>query len=217
MISKRLVKAIEKNASKLAVDLVHTVRNDRRAEAYKNLSDAQFQGVVIDLYSNLGQWLQSHTWHKLRTVYERKGRERFHGDLPLEQLVFSLTTTKTLLLDFIRGSLSGDASERDLETELILAVSEFFDRAIYHTIVGYEDGRRTSARAAEKRAAEPPKPEAAKKRAAPRPAKKPTTDEDDHISRGGTIGETAGSSVPSALRERGVFQSTLTRPPAQGV
>ena len=193
MISKRLVKAIEKNANKLAVDLVQKVRNDRRAEAYKNLSDAQFQGVVIDLYSTLGQWLQSRTWHKLQTVYERKGRERFHGDLPLDQLVFSITNTKTLLLDFIRGSLAGDASERDLETELILAVSEFFDRAIYHTIVGYEDARRTVGIAATKRAKEPPKPKAVKKRAAPRGRKKPAAEDDDlNISRGGTIGETSG-------------------------
>lgn len=192
MISKRLVKAIEKNANKLAVDLVQTVRNDRRAEAYKNLSDAQFQGVVIELYSNLGQWLQSRTWHRLKTLYERKGRERFHGGLPLDQLVFSLTTTKTLLLDFIRGSLAGDASERDLETELILAVSEFFDRAIYHTIVGYEDARGTVGRAAEKRAKEPPKVKSAKKRSAPRRRKKDASDEDDHVSRGGTIGETSG-------------------------
>ena len=191
MISRRLVKAIESNAQKLAVDLVESVRQDRRAQAYENLSDAQFQGVVLDLYGNLGQWLQSRTWHRLQTVYERKGRERFHGEIPLEQLVFSITRTKTMLLGFIRGSLAGDASERDLESELILAVSEFFDRAIYHTILGYEDARRTLAKAAEKRAREPAKPPPVAKKVAPRRKPEPLG-EDADISRGGTIGEVSG-------------------------
>ncbi len=191
MISRRLVEAIEKEAHKLAVDLVASVRQDRRANAYENLSDAQFEGVVLDLYSNLGQWLHSRTWHRLQTVYERKGRERFHGSIPLDQLIFSLTRTKTLLLDFIRGSLQGDASERDLELELILAVSEFFDRAIYHTIVGYEDGRQSLAQAEEERADQPAKPLPAKTTAESRRESKSTAGYDE-ISRGGTVGEVSG-------------------------
>lgn len=191
MISSRLVKAIEKEAHRLAVDLVASVRQDRRAAAYENLSDAQFEGVVLDLYSNLGQWLHSRTWHRLQTVYERKGRERLHGNIPLEQLIFSLTRTKTLLLDFIRGSIEGDASERDLELELILSVSEFFDRAIYHTIYGYEDARRTAAHAVEERAKKPPKRPARKEPKVSREEKKATPGY-DNLSRGGNVGEVSG-------------------------
>ena len=191
MISSRLVKAIEKEAHRLAVDLVASVRQDRRASAYENLSDAQFEGVVLDLYSNLGQWLQSRTWHRLKTVYEKKGRERFHGSIPLDQLILSITRTKTLLLEFIRGSIQGDASERDLELELVLSVSEFFDRAIYHTIHGYEDARRTSSQVAEERARKPAKPPAKKEPAATRQQKKDTTGY-DNLSRGGNVGEVSG-------------------------
>jgi hypothetical protein len=191
MISHRLVQAIEKEGHKLAADLVAAVRQDRRAAAYENLSDAQFEGVVFDLYTNLGQWLHSRTWHRLQTVYEKKGRERFHGGMPLEQLVFSLTRTKTMLLDFIRGSIEGDSSERDLEMELILSVSEFFDRAIYHTIVGYEDARNSVAQAAEDRADEPAKAPVAQKTAAARREAKSTAGYDD-LSRGGTVGEVSG-------------------------
>jgi hypothetical protein len=191
MISRRLVQAIEREGHKLAADLVASVRQDRRAEAYENLSDAQFEGVVLDLYCNLGQWLHSRTWQRLQTVYERKGRERLHGGMPLEQLIFSLTRTKTLLLDFIRGSLEGDGSERDLELELILSVSEFFDRAIYHTICGYEDARRSLAQAVEGRAQEPEKPPAAAMSTASRRESKSTVGYDD-LSRGGNVGEVSG-------------------------
>jgi hypothetical protein len=191
MISGRLVKAIEKEGHKLAADLVASVRQDRRAAAYENLSDAQFEGVVLDLYANLGQWLHSRTWHRLQTVYEKKGRERQHGSIPLDQVIFSLTRTKTMLLDFIRGSLEGDGSERDLELELILSVSEFFDRAIYHTIYGYEDARRSAAQAAEDRAEQPGKPPKIEMTPAAREESKSTPGYDD-LSRGGTVGEVSG-------------------------
>ena len=147
MVSRRLVLQIEKNANKLATDLVEMLRNDRRAAAYENLSDAQYRGVVRDLYANLGEWLEARTWNKLRKTYEGKGRERFHGGMPLEQLVYSLTQTKHLLIDFVQKSLPGEAEERDQELQLIVAVSDFFDRAIYHTIIGYEDARASKARA----------------------------------------------------------------------
>lgn len=190
MIPSRLVKAIEQEAHTLAVDLVASVRQDRRAAAYEHLSDAQFEGVVLDLYSNLGQWLHSRTWHRLQTVYERKGRERFHGGIPLEQLIFALTRTKTMLLEFIRGSIEGDASERDLELELILSVSDFFDRAAYHTICGYEDARRSAAQAAEERAQQPVKPLASQGPPASREQRRATAGYE--VSRAGDVGETSG-------------------------
>ena len=191
MISGRLVKAIEKEGHKLAADLVASVRQDRRAAAYENLSDAQFEGVVLDLYANLGQWLHSRTWQRLQTVYEKKGRERLHGGIPLDQVIFALTRTKTMLLDFIRGSLEGEGAERDLELELILSVSEFFDRAIYHTIYGYEDARRSAAQAAEDRAEQPDKPPKIEMTPAAREESKSTPGYDD-LSRGGTVGEVSG-------------------------
>ena len=191
MVSRRLVLEIERNAHKLAVDLVEAVRQDRNAEAYRHLTDAQFQGVVLDLYANLGEWLQSRTWNKLRHTYERKGRERCHGTLPLEQLIYSLTKTKTMLLDFIRGSLPGDSSERDMELQLILSVSEFFDRAIYHTIAGYEDARRTSERVSAETAAKPAVISPPIKTAA-YAGSASVAEGEVHLSRGGDLGEVSG-------------------------
>lgn len=188
MVAKRLVREIEKNAGKLAADLVETLRQDRRASAYADLTDAQYRSVVRDLYSNLGDWLESRTWNKLRKTYEQKGRERFHGGMPLEQLIFSLTETKQLLLDFVRKSLPGDSDERDQELNLIVAISDFFDRAIYHTICGYEDARASKAKAD----ASPKKP--AKKTATPaKKARRATAAAEDlGVSRGGDVGETSG-------------------------
>ena len=190
MISRRLVRQIERNANKLAEDLVQAVRGDRRAASYAAVSDEQFQGVVRDLYGNLGQWLQSHTWSKLQTIYEKKGRERYHGRIPLAELVYALTRTKSMLLEFVRGSLDGDASERGLELELVFSISEFFDKAIYHTIAGYEDARRAVYESGEK-------PVVSRVAASPRPAGRARRHHEEGeseltVSRGGDVGETSG-------------------------
>ena len=191
MLSQRLIKSIENNAHRLAQDLVETLRRDPRVPAYQALTDQQYQGVVQDLYGHLGQWLSSRTWHKLQVTYERKGRERFHGGIPLDQLVYSLTQTKQNLLSFVRGAMPGSGDERDLELQLILAVSEFFDKAIYHTTVGYEDAR-NSVSAPHKRpsAAEV---EASVAHATANLNARPTPESElPHISRGGDVGEVSG-------------------------
>ena len=142
MIPRTLVRQIEQNADKLAADVVRTVKADKRATAYHQLSDQKFEEYVLDLYKNLGTWLRSRTWSALETVYERKGRDRYHDGMPLAHVIFAFTETKVMLLEYIRSSVEGDSTERDMELQLIMTISQFFDRVIYHIIVGYEDARR---------------------------------------------------------------------------
>ncbi len=192
MLSRRLIEAIETNAHKLAQDVVAANRKDPVLADFAKLSDELYVYVVEDLYSQLGQWLSSRTWHSLQVAYERKGRERFAGGIPLEQLIYSLGNTKRRLLEYIRSGISGSADERDMELELIMAIDEFFDKAIYHTIVGYEDARR-SRQPAEEIPSET-KMAASVERATRglHSASKGVEGELPTISRAGDVGETAG-------------------------
>lgn len=142
MIPRLLVRQIEQNADKLAADVVRTIKADKRAAAYHQLSDQKFEEYVLDLYKNLGHWLRSRTWTALETVYERKGRDRYHDGMPLAHVVYAFTETKTMLLEYIRSSVEADSAERDMELQLVITISQFFDRVVYHIIVGYEDARR---------------------------------------------------------------------------
>jgi hypothetical protein len=142
VIPRTLVRQIEQNADKLAADVVRSIKADTRAAAYHRLSDQKFEEYVLDLYKNLGHWLRSRTWSALETVYERKGRDRYHDGMPLPHVLFAFTKTKTMLLEYIRSSVEGDATERDMELQLVMTISQFFDRVVYHIAVGYEDARR---------------------------------------------------------------------------
>ena len=187
MISRKLVQQIETHADKLAMDVVEAVKQDRRAEFYHSMPDNKYHKLVHDLYKHLGSWLHSHTWRRLRTSYERKGRDRFHDGMPLDQLVFALTQTKVKLIDFVRGSVEGDSSERDLELELLLAISAFFDRAIYPTVRGFEDARLTASK-------NPAAPQAKQRRRTKKEREMDAASDllESPVSRSGDIGESSG-------------------------
>ncbi len=190
VISRKLLQLIEESADKLASELVYEVKKDERAAAYRNVSNERFRALVLDLYKNLGGWLRSRSWGALQTKYERIGRERFQQGMPLSHVVFSVTRTKTMLFDFIREAVQADPSESEREAALLMAISEFFDRAIYNAVVGYQNAQRTSR-------VGPENERGGKRRSAGRAARgglkiESTEPQDLPVSRGGDIGEFSG-------------------------
>lgn len=74
--------------------------------------------------------------------------------MPLSEVVYALTLTKDHLREYIRAvGLVDSAVELYLEEELHLLIGHFFDKAVYHTVKGYE-----SETALRKTAAPPPRP-----------------------------------------------------------
>ncbi|HYM13882.1 MAG TPA: hypothetical protein VEU62_24300 [Bryobacterales bacterium] len=192
MISQRLLRLIQQNADRLTNDLIAEVRHDPRTAAYHKLSEEDLHERALDLFHNLGQWLSSRTEFAVKTRYEAFGRRRCQENIPFSQVLFALTTAKSILLDFIRGAIAAEsAAELPLEHELAMAVSQFYDKALYHAAAGYED----AAKAAQ---ASPPAAEAAVARTTDAVAqRKPLSREEKQelgleVSRSGDIGESAG-------------------------
>ncbi len=192
MISQRLLRLVQQNADRLTNDLTAELRRDPRTGAYHKLSEEDLHERALDLFHNLGQWLSSRTEFAVQTRYEAFGRRRFQERIPFSQALFALTTAKNILLNFIRGAVAAEsAAELPLEYELAAAVSQFFDKALYHAATGYEDAARAAlapSRVAEAAPARPGAPEA---------ARKPLSREDSHdldmeVSRSGDVGESAG-------------------------
>ena len=152
MISQRLIRLVEQNADRLTNDLIAEIRRDARTAAYHKMSDEDLHERALDLYRNLGQWLSARTEFAVQNRYQAFGRRRFQEQIPFSQVLFALTLAKNQVLNFIRGAVAAEsAAELPLEYELSLAISQFYDKALYHAAVGYED----AARAAQAPAAEP--------------------------------------------------------------
>ena len=192
MISQRLLRLVQQNADRLTNDLIAEVRRDPRTAAYHKLSEEDLHERALDLFHNLGQWLSSRTEFAVQTRYEAFGRRRYQEGIPFSQVFFALTTAKGILLNFIRGAAAAEsAAEPPLEYDLALAISQFYDKALYHAAAGYEDAAKaalTPARVVEPAAARPGPPETARK-----PLNREESHELDlHVSRSGDIGESGG-------------------------
>ncbi len=196
MISQRLLRLVQQNADRLTNDLIAELQRDPRTSAYHKLSEQDLHERALDLFHNLGQWLSARTEFAVQTRYEAFGRRRYQENIPFSQALFALTTAKSMLLNFIRGAAAAEsAAELPLEYELATAISQFFDKALYHAAAGYEDAARAAARTP-LRAPEPmlahASPADTVRKPLSREASAESRDLGLEVSRSGDIGESGG-------------------------
>ena len=138
MLLGRLVTLIEDHADELTARMVRKVREDARMPAYQCLDDDDLGERARMVYSNLGKWLADSSEGLVEEEYFRLGKLRCGEGIPLSQVVMALLQTRRNLWHFIE--LQGWDTVMDLrqQLDLELLVVRFFDRAVLHTVRGYE-------------------------------------------------------------------------------
>jgi hypothetical protein len=118
--------------------MVRLVREDHRTAAYKIFDDAELGERARMVYANLGQWLGKSSEDQVEEEYYRLGQTRCKEGIPLSEVVMALLLTRRNLWHFVE--LQGWNTIFDLrqQLDLELLVVRFFDRAIHHTVRGYE-------------------------------------------------------------------------------
>ncbi len=139
MLSARLVHSIENHADELFRGLLDDLQSNPRTPAYHRLDREELRGRLYDVYRHLGRWLADATEEHVEAVYSELGRKRHVEGIPLSEVVCALVLAKYHLRDYIRTcGLTDSAVDLYQEQELQRLVGRFFDRAVYHTVRGYE-------------------------------------------------------------------------------
>jgi hypothetical protein len=139
MLSKRLVTLIEDHAERLTGAVLDDLMSNPRTQALQNAPREDLRRRLYDIFHNLGRWLTDRTEDAIERTYGDMGRKRFGDRIPISQMVYAFFVTKVHLRDFIRTSgLADTAVQLYQEEELHLMVDQFFDRAIYYAVRGYE-------------------------------------------------------------------------------
>jgi hypothetical protein len=140
MISQRLVQMIETHAEELTRRWLKEVRQSDATAGYHSLSDAILSKRAFDVYAHLGRWVGSEgQLEEVERTYTALGEERFREGLKLSEVVQALAMTKHQLWAYIRDyGLLDSVLQLNQSLELYNRVVLFFDRATYHTVVGYE-------------------------------------------------------------------------------
>ncbi|HNY64116.1 MAG TPA: hypothetical protein PKM41_01680 [Deltaproteobacteria bacterium] len=141
MISEKIVSLIKDNASLLTERLMEDLLSRQETRSYRNLDRAVLKNRVFDVYNWLDAWLQGDKAKgEIRNHYVEMGRQRFREDIPLEEAVMALMLIKRHLWLFVEEQNYSESSfmlhqALEFNNRVVL----FFDRAIYFTVMGYQD------------------------------------------------------------------------------
>ncbi len=140
MLVGRLVALIEDHAEDLTAQIVTRLREDPRVAEYRRFDDEELGARARSVYAHLGDWLEMTSDAAVEREYHDLGAKRRREGIPLSHVVMALLLTRRNLWSFVESQGADSALELRQQLDLELLVVRFFDRAIYHTVRGYESG-----------------------------------------------------------------------------
>lgn len=138
MLTRRLVALIEDHADELTARIVRVIREDPRTSEYRRFDDDDLGRRAHSVYADLGRWLWETSEEPIEEEYFRLGQKRRDEGIALSQVVMALLLTRRNLWQFIDAQGADSILELRQQLDLELLVVRFYDRAIYHTVRGYE-------------------------------------------------------------------------------
>jgi len=139
MLSARLVQIIEDHAEQLTRGLIDDLLTSNHTPHYHHLTRDELHHRTYDVYRNLGRWLTNETESAIESSYVHLWKRRSAEGIPLSEIVYSLTLVKQLLLEYVRVcGMIDSAVDLHADRELQRLVGRFFDKAVYHTVRGFE-------------------------------------------------------------------------------
>lgn len=136
----RLVTLIEDHADELAERIVRRLHEDPRTTAYRRFDGTELRQRTRRVYAHLGQWLGQTSEDPIEAEYFLLGEVRRGEGIPLSEVVMALLLTRRNLWQFIDSQGADNILELRQQLDLELLVVRFYDRAIHHTVRGYESG-----------------------------------------------------------------------------
>jgi hypothetical protein len=142
MLSAHLIRVIETHAEELTRELLDDLGRNPRTPSFHSISREQLRGRVYDVYHNLSRWVAEQDEAHIEAVYGELGRRIHAAATPASELVYVVILIKEHLRNYIRRTGSAATSvELHQEAELNLLIGHFFDKALYHSMKGYEGTR----------------------------------------------------------------------------
>jgi hypothetical protein len=142
MVGSRLVRLIEKHSEELAVGLAAKLRQSEFTSDFRKIPADEVERTTALLYHNLGEWLLKKTEKDIEGHFVSLAQHRAADGVRLPQFVWAIVISRNHLYQFLLGHAFADSIfELYNELELQQLLSQFFERAIYYGVIGYEEAR----------------------------------------------------------------------------
>ena len=153
MLAMRLVRLIEKHSDELSSRLAKQIRKSERASDFKKIPTEDLRLAATEVYRNLGEWLLQKTERDIADRFRAVAMRRAEEGIGLNQFVWALMLSRDHLWHFLRReSFADNIVALHGEMELLSLLNQFFDRAIYHAILGYNEAVESEVKSELKRA-----------------------------------------------------------------
>jgi uncharacterized small protein (DUF1192 family) len=150
MLGSRVLMLIQSHVGALTAETLHDLTTNERTPSFRRLRPEELEARVALLFSNLARWIGDPNDHAVQEEYEEMGRTRFREGVPVSELLYGIILAKKHLRRYIREhGLVDFAGDRVLPDELMplelhsiqelnYQIGEFFDRALYYLLRGWE-------------------------------------------------------------------------------
>jgi len=145
MLGMKLVRLIEAHSEALSRGLTEKMRKSERTSDFRRIPPKDLRLAAAEVYRNLGEWLLQKTEGDIASRFRAIAARRVSEGIGLHQLVSALMLTRDHLWHFLRREAFADnIVELHGELELHQMLNQFFDRAVYYAILGYDEARQQS-------------------------------------------------------------------------
>jgi hypothetical protein len=150
MIAEKLIELIEIHAGRLAADVAQDLITNERTRGFRTVPRVELEERIFRLFHHLGDWIGNRRSEKVQIEFADWGRRRFGQGISLSEVIFAVIILKQHLRRYIQDNGLISASFPRTEADYILPmhlnslqdlnaqVGLFFDEALYHLAVGYE-------------------------------------------------------------------------------
>jgi hypothetical protein len=142
MMGTRLVHLIERHADELAIGLAAKLRQSELTSDFCKIPAEELRETAAVLYRNLGEWLLKRTEKDIEQHFVSIAQYRAAEGIRLPHFVWAVIISRNHLHQFLLGHAFVDSIfELYSELELQQLLNQFFERAIYYSVIAYEEAR----------------------------------------------------------------------------
>jgi hypothetical protein len=140
MLGLKLVRLIERRSEELALGLAQRLQDSERTQDFKKIPRDELHLTAMEVYRNLEEWLLQKKEDDIEKRFRAIAGRRAAQAVRLQQLVWALIISRNHLWHFLQRECFVDSIVEvfgELEVQQLL--NQFFDRAVYYSIAGYEE------------------------------------------------------------------------------
>ncbi len=145
MVGLKSVRLIERHSERLSRGLTEQIHRSERTSDFRKIPSQELQLAAAEVYRNLGEWLLQRTEDDIEDRFRAIGARRAAEEVSLHQFVWALMLTRDHLWHFLeQEGFADNIVAIQGERELCQMLNQFFDRAVYYGIMGYDEARQNA-------------------------------------------------------------------------